>query len=539
MERFTRLFESLLVFVYHCFDRIVIHGYLSGLSRPEQVVHFVRHVLGIPVVSKEVLSQRTDGYRNWVEDYARNHKIPTEWAEKGLRKEDYVLPALHRMEKRNAFGVYFIFRSMEQGRTFRISMPKFPTQDPNYRILAHQRSRFTHFYFYIRDEVLGPIIVRVASFFPFHATYWLNGHSFIERELSRAGIGFHKNDNAFLAVDDVAALQAAADRLRPALIRKQLDYWTLILGPKFSKKERSQMNLSRFYAIAQIEYCRNFIFKRHFPIHKIFERSCEIGLWRLTANRISEIFGVRLHKRLRGKLATVIDQIEHGHHVFRAYWKNAFLKQYEKFSRYLRNELCSNDLRDFGLKKGLDHLDAVRKRFQAITDRFAGFQAQCLNVHVDFPLLQRLALPVTIGSVRYPGIQVQDTRIIRLLEVLLHGGNTIGGWTAKQTHQSVLSTFELSPNTYGLNQLRYDLRKLKGHGLLERESSHYTYRLTGKGVQVALLFLFFHKRLCGPLANSRFHHQPDPAHRPNRKLEAAYHKADKAIEDIVQLLAAA
>jgi hypothetical protein len=25
---------------YHCFDRIVIYGYLSGLSRPEQVVHF-------------------------------------------------------------------------------------------------------------------------------------------------------------------------------------------------------------------------------------------------------------------------------------------------------------------------------------------------------------------------------------------------------------------------------------------------------------------------------------------------------------------
>ena len=168
------------------------------------------------------------------------------------------------------------------------------------------------------------IIVRVASFFPFHATYWLNGHSFIERELTKAGIGFHKNHNAFLAVDDVAALQAAAaDRLSPQIIRKQLDYWTLILGPKFSKKERSQMSLSRFYAIAQIEYCRNFIFKRHFPIHKIFERSCEIGLWRMTANRISEIFGVRLTKKLRGKLATVIEQIEHGHHVFRVNFKNA------------------------------------------------------------------------------------------------------------------------------------------------------------------------------------------------------------------------
>jgi hypothetical protein len=50
----------------------------------------------------------------------------------------------------------------------------------------------------IRDEFPGGHC-RVASFFPFHTTYWLNGHSFIERELKRAGIGFHENRNAFLA----------------------------------------------------------------------------------------------------------------------------------------------------------------------------------------------------------------------------------------------------------------------------------------------------------------------------------------------------
>lgn len=235
----------------------------------------------------------------------------------------------------------------------------------------------------------------------------------------------------------------------------------------------------------------------------------------------------------------MIDQIEHGHHVFRAYWKHAFLKQYEKFSCFLRNELCSNNLRDFGLKKGLDHLDAVRQRFQTITDRFAGFQAQSLNVHVDFPLLQRIALPVTIGSVRYPGIKIHDTRIIRLLEVLLHNGSTVGGWTAIQIHDAVMATFQLSPKQYGLNQLRYDLRKLKGHRLLERDGCRYAYRLTAKGVDVALLFLFFHKRLCGPLAHSRFHHKPDAASAPDSKLEAAYHKADQAIENIVKLLKAA
>jgi hypothetical protein len=75
--------------------------------------------------------------------------------------------------------------------------------------------------------------------------------------------------------------------------------------------------------------------------------------------------------------------------------------------------------------------------------------------------------------------------------------------------------------------------------LPERDGHRYAYRLTAKGLDVALLFLFFHKRLCGPLASSRFHRQPDPQTRPNSKLEAAYHKADKAIENIVDLLRAA
>ena len=537
METFTELFGSLLLFVYHCFDRVVIHGYLSGLSRPGQVVHFFQNVVGEPVIGKEVLSRRTNEYQGWVEAFAYNHAIAIEWAEPKVRKEDYVRPALRRMERARRHGVYFILKSMEQGQTFRSTVPRFATADPNYRILARQRSRFTHFY--IRDQQLGPMVMRVASFFPFQTTYYLNGHSFIEKELNREKVSFRKNDNAFLSVSNPQALQAAADRFTSEVIRKRLDYWTLLLGPKFSKRERAAMNLRRFYAVSQIEYCRNFIFKRHFPIHKIFERSCEAGLWRLTANKIAEVFGHRITKRMKGKLNTVLKQVEHGHHIFRAYYRNAFVKQYEKFSTFLRNEVCSNNLADFGLKKGLDHLAAVREKLLAVTDRFAAFQAQCLNVHVDFPLLQRLALPVAVGTAKYPGIKIHDTRMIRLMEVLLHAGTLVSGWRTRQIHNAILTTFQISEDRYGLNQLSYDLRKLKAHGLLARDGKRYAYRLTDKGAKVALLFVLFHKQLCGPLANSLFHHQPAAAPRPNSKLESAFHKADHSIYNIIQLLQAA
>lgn len=539
METFTRLFGSLLLFVYHCFDRVVINGYLSGLSRPGQVVHFFQNVVGEPVIGKEVLSRRTNEYQAWVEAFARNHGIAIEWTEPKVRKEDYVRPALRRMERAGQHGVYFILKSMEQGQTFRSTVPRFATNDPNYRILARQRSRFTHYYFYIRDETLGPMAMRVASFFPFQATYYLNGHNFIAKELGREKVSFRKNDNAFLAVSDPVALQAAADRFTSEVIRKRLEYWTLILGPKFSKRERAAMNLRRFYAVSQIEYCRNFIFKRNFPIHKIFERGCEIGLWRMTAHKIAEVFGQRVTKKMKGKLNTVVEQIEHGHHIFRAYYRNAFIKQYEKFSTYLRNEACSNNLADFGLKKGLDHLAAVRDKLLEVTGRFAAFQAQWLNVHVDFPLLQRLALPITVGTAKYPGIKIHDTLMIRLMEVLLHGGTVVSGWTSNQIHEAILTTFGIGADRYGLNQLRYDLRKLKAHGLLARDGRRYAYRLTEKGTKVALLFILFHKQLCGPLANSLFHHQPAASLRPNSKIEIAYHKADHSIQNIIQLLEAA
>jgi hypothetical protein len=152
---------------------------------------------------------------------------------------------------------------------------------------------------------------------------------------------------------------------------------TLVLGPKFSAKERKQINLRRFYAISQIEYCRNFIFERNFPIHKMFERSCELGLWRLTAEKISEICG---------------------------------------------------------------------------------------------------------------------TRMIWLMQVLLHAGIAVGGWSAQQLHDALLMSFGLSAKRYGLTQLRYDLRKMRAHALLERDGTRYAYRLTHKGVKVALLFVLFHQR---------------------------------------------
>jgi hypothetical protein len=81
MQLFLKLFEPYLQWFYHCFDRIVINGYLSFLTRENNVAYFFREVCKKPKITKEVLIERTRQYQSWVANYARNHRIPLVWAE--------------------------------------------------------------------------------------------------------------------------------------------------------------------------------------------------------------------------------------------------------------------------------------------------------------------------------------------------------------------------------------------------------------------------------------------------------------------------
>src|SRR6266852_1730488 len=103
----------------------------------------------------------------------------------------------------------------------------------------------------------------------------------------------------------------------------------------------------------------------------------------------------------------MLEKIDHGHHVLRAYAKDAVARMYEKFSTFLRVELCVNRMKDLLLNKGWENLQRLRQILAAASDRFASFEAQALNVHVDVPLFQRLALPVTVGD---QGSGDQDSR---------------------------------------------------------------------------------------------------------------------------------
>ncbi len=414
MDRLSELLGQAVQFAYTCWDRIVLSGYIERLQRPENLIYFFQDVVGINAIEPAVLEQRTNAYKAWVRRVTEEHGIPVVAAPHGVKKEELVEPYYGRLK--GAEGVACVLTSMEQGRTFVSYVPrwKVPSGDANYRFIKACRKQFLHYYWSaVLDPVMGPMSVRVATYFPFNVTCYLNGHSFVAQELRRDGVRFRKADNAFLAVSDVVALQAAADRLSAALLQRRCNYWVRRVVPVFSPDEREALRPGYRYSMAQMELATDVVFKRSAPLTALFQRACELGVLVGGANRTTHLFGRRINRRYQGKLQTVLDQRDAGHPVLRWYSQTSFAKQYvrgdQHGDRILRNETCSNDTRHFGVGRRLENFPLLRERLAATNERCLAEQAELLASAVDTGQLAALAAPTLIGQRPCPASSCMTT----------------------------------------------------------------------------------------------------------------------------------
>src|SRR6266508_4322560 len=378
--------------------------------------------------------------------------------------------------------------------------------------------------------------LRVGTFLPFTLACFRGGHSFLAQELTRAGVAYCKDDNAFLAVADVAALNAAAERLTPRLIEQRCDHWVRRLAPAFTAAERAALPLSYRYSIAQIELATDIIFTRSAPLKALFRRATELGVLLGGADRTTHLFGRRITRRYGGKLQTVLDRRNEGQPILRSYYQTSFVKQYEKGDRLLRTETWLNDTYHLGIGHHLEHLPQLRERMLATNTRYLDVQAELLASTVDGGDLAILAHPVQVGRRRVAGLKLEDDRVIRLLERLLHPGTFVADWTTREVYTRLLVRHRLTEAKYRLSQLRYDLGKLRAHGLVERLGTSRRYRLTPPGLKLGVLLLKLRTRLLGPLTTLAVDRPPRRPTRNASEVEAAFGQVEAALDHLCTTL---
>jgi hypothetical protein len=520
---------------YGCLDRIVLRGYYPALQREENIVHFFREVVGVRTVDGGALGSRTLAYRKWLDGYVREHGIERLPAPKGKRKEEVVERYYQALGDQE--GIACILTSMELGTTFISYEPRSTTADQNYRRISGCRKRFQHLYFYLFDHVLGQMRLQIATYLPFTIQIYLNGHSFVARQLTLQGVRFRKHDNALLATDNVRALRVAAASLTPELIQGRCDYWASQFAPQFSPSERRRAGLPGYaYSMAQVEYSYDTVFRTRMPLQEAVRRMAERGALLGGADRTMAVFGRRIDRRYRGRLMTVLEARNQGHPTLRSYFHSSFAKLYTKpdehhRDRCLRIEVCVNDPRHFGVKRSLEHLPALVDRMTTSAERYLDLHADLLDSTFDAGDLAQLSLPTQRGSRRIPGIRLHDDRVLRLLDVLQQPASLIGDWTVSELHARMLERHRLAPDTYRISQLRYDLWKLRAKGIVERVGSTRRYRVTPSGTRLAVLLVKLRFRLLGPLVTIATHPCRHPI-RTNDSVEVAIRSIDTALNDL-------
>ena len=531
MDKFYQLFLQKLKFSYDSFDRIVINGYIMNFMHVKGLSFYLKIILNYCFINKSILFSFTDEYKQKIAIYAKGNNLNCEYIDNNIRKDEFVKKYRERFEKKEKFGVYYIFKTKENESTYRVSRPnKKDCDSDNY--LSKTRKPYTQYYFYIHDKILGNMSIRVASYLPFKVTAYLNAHSYIERYLKnikgKKAI-YKKRDNAFLNIKDTDLLFEAKENFTPELIKERLDYWLEILSPDLAK-----LPLSYSYFIDQIEYSRNFIFKGHFFIRELFNRSCELSMQLISTDHIRQIFKTKVKD---DKINKKLNRLDDGYYVFKAWFKRSTIKQYRKFSNFLRFELTCNHLPDMKMKKALENLPIFEKEAEKVLDRYSETEASMLNCHADVDYFTKHSKPVMQGNTKIAALHPYQERINRLLEVFLHDNRAIGQWKSMDIRRRIIAEYELEESDYSRNQVIYDIRKLRAHGIIERIGRQNRYRLTSYGIKIALAFTIMRKRIYGPLHYSLFHYQSNNRITTESILERMYRQLDSDINNIQEYIA--
>src|SRR5215831_17122829 len=112
-------------------------------------------------------------------------------------------------------GLVHVISAMEACPTYR----PWHSKQTHRTLLRPATGKCLHYYFYFIDAELGLIYLRVPTWCPFRLQFYCNGHSWLARQLTAAGIGFKLVDNAFLRIDDWQRAQTLATSHPPPCMR--------------------------------------------------------------------------------------------------------------------------------------------------------------------------------------------------------------------------------------------------------------------------------------------------------------------------------
>ena len=378
------------------------------------------------------------------------------------------------------------------------------------------------YYFYVRDADFGLGFIKICTYFPYPAKVWCNGHEWAKNQAARERVAFRALANGFAACDEPERLQAICDRFGPADVQAFFDRWMLVIPTPLTAADRAGgwwWELS----MRQVEVSRTLVFDDPRRARAFFESlvADNVGVGR--PQQVSMVFARPLRRPTKHPYVERI--FSPGTEVsidFR--FKHSRVKQYLKEGRALRIETVINKPSDIDVLARLEHLPELVAKARQVNHRLLMIERAGQGCAIGSALFERTHQPYNREGQRTGALRFGDPRAMALAGALCMVVHAVTGFTNRSLRGLVAG---LLGRDYSSNQMTYDLRRLRLHGLIERVPRTNTYVTTAEGLRVALFYTKVHARVLRPLLDAG-DQPPAPL-----ELRRALATVDRAIADYV------
>jgi hypothetical protein len=408
-----------------------------------------------------------------------------------IRKEEVVAKVL--ATRGNHPGLVHVISAMEACPTYK----PWRSKETHRSFLRPASGKCLHYYFYFIDAELGLIYLRVPTWCPFRLQFYCNGHNWLARQLTAAGIGFTLADNAFVRIDDWQRAQTLADQLSPAVLHQVLDRgacpragqrpdpWARQCCPVFDVFAPSY-----HWSLMQVEYATDLVFRSPAVLKPLYEQLSRQAILTVKAEHVATFLGHKITPQLAQEIGSGFATRIEGTCVKHRFGKSS-IKIYDKFALVLRIETTANDVSTFKHYRKLEHqqgpasyaLAPVKKNIYSLTAlahillgcnrRYLEYLSSLDDFSAGIRALDRLTQPRPVNGRTLRGLNFFSHPEQTLLAALQRPAFNIAG----------LRRADLLPllNPCSPATLTRHLARFRQLGVIKRVTGTYRYYLTRAG----------------------------------------------------------
>jgi len=508
MNPFVQRHEKSVIGMISGLDRVRFRGTLMWLSCVPMMARYLRHIGVMLKNFKEYALEVTrlvrEGTKRLAEDAGRplvllaNASAPKDELARQIARRDGIRE-----------GLICVLAAQEPSYSYRVA-GNHRTHQIGLRVI---RPRCVHYYHYLIHPELGFLHVRVQTWLPLAVHICINGREWLARQMDREGIGYRRDRNCFLDIEDVARAQE--------LLNEQLKVnWPSVLGALAGRANPAFAEIfgcdpvQYYWSAEQSEWASDVMFKSPGALASLYPWLIRHGMVCLASRDVMRFLGRKVpaqggvNGNFQGQVVTDVKRRPEGVRIRHRLNRNS-IKMYDKSGSVLRVETTIHDAKDMKVYRSAEGRPKGSKRWvplrKGVSDLYRRTQV-CQAANEQY--LEAMA------SVE-PGVSLRELAepLCRRVRWKRRGFRALHPWSAEdasllaaiQHGEFALRGFrnrEIRPLLYGQENgvapaeirrrsgaVTRKLRLLRAHKLIRKVPGTHRYKLTRKGRAAAAALL--------------------------------------------------